>query len=40
MEYLVRFAQSHESFRKPEIEALAIVAGVNLEIVEYDEKVS
>lgn len=40
MEYLVRFAQLHETFRKPEIEALAIVAGIDLEIIEYDEKVS
>nr|KMM64836.1 RNA methylase family protein [Coccidioides posadasii RMSCC 3488] len=38
MEYLVRFAQVHESFRRSEIEALAIVSNVDLEIVEYDEE--
>ncbi|EEP80527.1 conserved hypothetical protein [Uncinocarpus reesii 1704] len=38
MEYLVRFAQVHESFRRPELEALAIVAGVDLEVIEYHEE--
>lgn len=27
----------HESFRKPEIEALATLAGVNVEFIEYNE---
>lgn len=36
MEYLIRFAQSHESFRRPEIEALADLAGIDLEILFYD----
>ncbi|EEH08049.1 RNA methylase [Histoplasma capsulatum G186AR] len=29
MEYLIRFAQVHESFRKPEIESLAALVGTN-----------
>lgn len=39
MEYVVRFAQHHESFRRPEIEALAELAGVELEILFYNEYV-
>jgi tRNA G10 N-methylase Trm11 len=39
-EYLVRFAQVHETFRKPELFALAELAGVELEIVDYQEEVS
>lgn len=39
-EYLVRFAQVHESFRKAELFALAEIAGAQLEIVEYQEDVS
>ncbi|KAF9695855.1 hypothetical protein EKO04_005887 [Ascochyta lentis] len=35
--YLVRLAQIHESFRKAELRALAELAGVELEIVEYDD---
>lgn len=35
MEYLIRFAQAHESFRRPEIEALSRLAGVECEIVSY-----
>jgi hypothetical protein len=37
--YLVRLAQIHESFRKAELHALAEVAGVEIEIVEYDDDV-
>lgn len=37
MEYLIRFAQAHETFRRPEIEALASLAGIDLEIIFYDE---
>lgn len=40
MEYLVRFAQSHENFREPEIKALATLAGVDMEIVSYNHHVS
>ncbi|CAL5874640.1 uncharacterized protein PFLUO_LOCUS8937 [Penicillium psychrofluorescens] len=37
MEYLIRFAQQHESFRLPEIEALATLAGIDLEIISYND---
>lgn len=37
--YLVRLAQIHESFRKAELHALAELAGVGLEIVNYDNDV-
>ncbi|GAD99370.1 RNA methylase family protein [Paecilomyces variotii No. 5] len=36
MEYLIRFAQAHETFRRPEIQALATLAGVDVEFVSYD----
>jgi tRNA (guanine10-N2)-methyltransferase len=36
MEYVIRFAQVHESFRRAEIEALATLAGVDVEFVWYD----
>lgn len=35
MEYLVRFSQSHESFRLAEIQALAALESIELEIVSY-----
>ncbi|MCJ1387528.1 hypothetical protein MMC18_000371 [Xylographa bjoerkii] len=35
--YLIRLAQFHPSFRKPELEALALMAGVKIEFVEYSE---
>lgn len=35
MEYLVRFSQSHETFRLPELEALAIVEGIDLKVISY-----
>lgn len=35
MEYLIRFIQTHETFRLPEIEALAEIEGITLEIVSY-----
>ena len=38
-QYLVRLAQIHESFRKAELHALANLAGVELEIVTYDDDV-
>jgi tRNA (guanine10-N2)-methyltransferase len=40
MEYIIRFAQSHETFRQAEIEALATLAGVDVEFVLYDKYVS
>lgn len=39
MEYLVRFAQVHESFRKPEIQALADLFAFDLEFLEYSQYV-
>lgn len=38
-EYLVRLVQMHEDFRKAELIALAEVANVNIEIVQYQEDV-
>jgi len=35
MEYLIRFAQLHESFRQPEIEALSRLADTKCEVVSY-----
>ena len=37
--YLVRFVQVHESFRTAELKALAKIAGVEVEVVKYDEDV-
>lgn len=39
MDYLIRFVQIHETFRKPEIEALAVLADVNVEFLFYSENV-
>ncbi|KAH9988645.1 tRNA guanosine-2'-O-methyltransferase TRM11 [Xylariaceae sp. FL0662B] len=38
MEYLIRFTQSHESFRLPEIQALAIVEGIDLKVIFYSDE--
>ncbi|KAI2611926.1 tRNA guanosine-2'-O-methyltransferase TRM11 [Hypoxylon sp. NC1633] len=38
MEYLVRFSQSHESFRLAEIQSLAIVEGIDLEVIYYNDE--
>lgn len=35
MEFLIRFAQTHMTFRLPEIEALALVEGVDMTVLEY-----
>ena len=35
MEYLIRFAQSHETFRLPEVQSLAVLEGIDLEVVHY-----
>ena len=35
MKFLVRFSQSHESFRKAELEALAEVNGIDLQVLDY-----
>ena len=37
--YLVRFVQMHESFRTAELKALAKIAGVEIEVLKYDEDV-
>jgi tRNA (guanine10-N2)-methyltransferase len=39
MDYLIRSAQQHESFRQPELEALAALSRSDLKIVEYDPQV-
>ncbi|CAI7630807.1 unnamed protein product [Penicillium bialowiezense] len=36
MDYLVRFAQTHETFRLPELEACATLAGADIEILSYN----
>ncbi|KAJ2902677.1 TRM11 catalytic subunit [Zalerion maritima] len=38
-DFLIRFGQAHESFRLAEIEALARIAGVELEVVSYSPSV-
>jgi tRNA (guanine10-N2)-methyltransferase len=40
MEYLIRFAQCHENFRKPEIQALATLVGADIEFLSYNDHVS
>lgn len=35
MEYLIRFAQFHENFRLPELQSLAALEGIDLEVVQY-----
>ena len=35
MDYLIRFSQSYETFRLPEIEALAVIEGVDLKVLSY-----
>jgi tRNA G10 N-methylase Trm11 len=37
--YFVRFVQMHESFRVAELQALATLVGVKLEVLKYDEDV-
>ena len=39
MDFLIRFVQIHETFRKPEIEALAVLANINVEFLFYTESV-
>ena len=39
MEYLIRLAQMHETFRRPELEALVVLHNVDLEILEYSDEV-
>jgi tRNA (guanine10-N2)-methyltransferase len=40
MEYMIRFTQCHETFRLAEIEALAVLEGIELEILSYNLSVS
>lgn len=40
MEYLIRLAQIHESFRQPEVQAVATLLGVDLEFISYEKYVS
>ncbi|KAM7214488.1 hypothetical protein V8F06_010122 [Rhypophila decipiens] len=35
MEYLIRFSQSYETFRLPEIQALAVLEGIDLQVISY-----
>ena len=39
MEYMIRFTQVHETFRLAEIQSLAILEGVKLEVLSYSSKV-
>lgn len=38
-DYLIRLAQEHESFRQPELQALATLAEIDLEFLFYDKHV-
>ena len=40
MEFLIRFTQYHESFRVPEIEALAEHEGIPISVLDYSLEVS
>lgn len=35
MDFIIKFAQTHETFRRAEIEALAVVEGVDLTVIDY-----
>lgn len=39
MEYMIRFTHVHETFRVPEIRALAVLEGIDLEVVSYSPNV-
>jgi tRNA (guanine10-N2)-methyltransferase len=40
MDFLLRLAQVHESFRLAEIETAATIAGIQIEIISYSPDVS
>ncbi len=40
MEYLIRFSQTHETFRLPELQSLAVLEGVDMEVKSYSLEVS
>ncbi|KAL2153440.1 hypothetical protein VTH82DRAFT_4595 [Thermothelomyces myriococcoides] len=35
MDYLIRFSQSHETFRLPEMQALALIEGIDMKVIAY-----
>lgn len=39
MDYLIRLVQVHETFRRAELDALAVLGGVEVEIITYLEDV-
>jgi tRNA (guanine10-N2)-methyltransferase len=39
MEFLIRFIQMHESFRKPETDAIADLLGLEIDWIRYAEDV-
>jgi tRNA G10 N-methylase Trm11 len=39
MDYLIRLVQLHESFRKPELESLAVLNQLDFKITRYEETV-
>ena len=39
MDFLIKFAQTHEEFRLPEIQALAILEAVDMTVLEYSQSV-
>jgi tRNA G10 N-methylase Trm11 len=40
MDYLIRFSQSHETFRLPEIQSLALIEGIDMKVISYSLDVS
>jgi hypothetical protein len=40
MDFLIRFSQSHETFRLPEIQALALIEGIDMKAISYSLDVS
>lgn len=39
MRFLVRLAQVHEDFRRAELDAVAILAGAELDVISYSKEV-
>ena len=39
MEYMIRFTHVHETFRLPEIQALAVLHQIDLEVLSYSSSV-
>lgn len=39
MDYLVRFSQTYETFRLPELQSLATLEGIDMKVVSYKEDV-